>query len=191
MDQLDGSSGSTARVRGCGPAPLRVLPLVGLAFAGAASVSAAPRPAPRPTPVVLPPPWGGSEDGSPAGSLDPTARPAEPEPRLEPPPWRDGTSADDRGPGERVRRPRDRARLHPAIHGERRRAEQRLFPRAARRYTVRAGDTLWDIAAATLGSDDPRRIARYWPRIHRANRDVIGPDPDRIFPGQRLVLPGE
>jgi nucleoid-associated protein YgaU len=56
---------------------------------------------------------------------------------------------------------------------------------------VIAGDTLWDIAALALNTDDARRIARYWPRIHRANREVLGPDPSLIFPGTVLVLPAE
>jgi nucleoid-associated protein YgaU len=42
-----------------------------------------------------------------------------------------------------------------------------------------------------LETKDLRRIARYWPAIHRANRDVVGRDPSRIFPGQRLILPPE
>jgi nucleoid-associated protein YgaU len=58
-------------------------------------------------------------------------------------------------------------------------------------YTVRRGDSLWSIAAQILGTEDARRIARYWPLIHRANRGVIGPNPDLIMPGQRLRLPSE
>jgi hypothetical protein len=56
-------------------------------------------------------------------------------------------------------------------------------------YTVRRGDTLWSIAEQSLRTDDPRSVARYWPKIHRANRDVIGPDPSLIYPGQVLHLP--
>ena len=56
-------------------------------------------------------------------------------------------------------------------------------------HVVRPGDTLWGLAAEVLDTDDPRRIARYWPRIHKANRDVIGSNPDRLFPGQVLELP--
>ena len=63
--------------------------------------------------------------------------------------------------------------------------------RRCRRYTVREGDELWSIAARALRTDDPGRIARYWPRIHRANREVIGPNPRVIFPGQVLELPPE
>lgn len=56
-------------------------------------------------------------------------------------------------------------------------------------HVVRPGDSLWTIAAAALGTDDPVPVARYWARIHRANREVIGPNPDLIYPGQRLALP--
>jgi nucleoid-associated protein YgaU len=58
-----------------------------------------------------------------------------------------------------------------------------------RSHTVRTGDTLWSIAEQLLPGDDPRLVARYWPKIHRANRDVIGPDPSLIYPGQVLDLP--
>jgi nucleoid-associated protein YgaU len=53
------------------------------------------------------------------------------------------------------------------------------------------GDTLWDIAAGVLGTDDAARIARYWPAIHRANRHTIGHDPSLIIPGMVLHLPVE
>ena len=56
---------------------------------------------------------------------------------------------------------------------------------------VREGDTLWTIAAGTLGTDDVERVARYWPQIHRANRVLIGRNPNLIFPGQVLRLPGD
>ena len=63
--------------------------------------------------------------------------------------------------------------------------------RGGERYTVRPGDSLWDIAEMKLGTAEARRIARYWPRIHRANRAVIGGDPNLIVPGQVLTLPPE
>jgi nucleoid-associated protein YgaU len=56
-------------------------------------------------------------------------------------------------------------------------------------YAVLPGDTLWDIAGKVLKTDDLRAIARYWPRIHRENRDVIGADPNLLRPGQVLTLP--
>ncbi|MGO0575143.1 LysM peptidoglycan-binding domain-containing protein [Ornithinimicrobium panacihumi] len=56
--------------------------------------------------------------------------------------------------------------------------------------TVRAGDTLWDIAASHLGPEaTDEDIAEAWPRWYSANRDLIGPDPDHILPGQLLTIP--
>ena len=60
-----------------------------------------------------------------------------------------------------------------------------------RRYQVTAGDSLWSIAGRVLGTEDPRRIARYWPRIHRVNRGLIGTTPNLIKPGWVLDLPPE
>ncbi|MGI8621584.1 MAG: LysM peptidoglycan-binding domain-containing protein [Actinomycetota bacterium] len=54
-----------------------------------------------------------------------------------------------------------------------------------------AGDSLWTIASRVLDTDDLRLIARYWPRIHRANRDLIGATPNLIRPGWVLELPPE
>jgi nucleoid-associated protein YgaU len=55
---------------------------------------------------------------------------------------------------------------------------------------VRAGDTLWSVARGLLpnGAGDAA-INALWRRIHAANLDVVGADPDRIRPGQRLVVP--
>ncbi len=58
-------------------------------------------------------------------------------------------------------------------------------------HVVRTGETLWGIARKVLKTDDPRRIARYWPMLHRENRAVIGSNPNLILPGQVLVLPNE
>ena len=49
-------------------------------------------------------------------------------------------------------------------------------------YTVKSGDTLSAIAQRVYGK------ARHWQRIFEANRDTID-NPDRIFPGQVIVLP--
>lgn len=65
------------------------------------------------------------------------------------------------------------------------------IPPGERWHAVLPGETLWSIAARRLGTDDIRRIARYWPRIHRLNRAEIGPNPDLIRPGQVLELPSE
>jgi nucleoid-associated protein YgaU len=64
---------------------------------------------------------------------------------------------------------------------------------------VRSGDTLWDVAARHLAAQRPRRsgtgppsvadIAVEWPRWYALNRHIIGPDPDLLLPGQRLLVP--
>jgi hypothetical protein len=55
---------------------------------------------------------------------------------------------------------------------------------------VGTGDTLWSIAADALGGQaDTDEVAAAWPQWWHANRDVIGPDPGRLTPGQHLVEP--
>jgi len=55
---------------------------------------------------------------------------------------------------------------------------------------VLRGDSLWEIAARQLGpAATDAQIAAEWPRWWAANRDVIGPDPNVILPGQRLRPP--
>lgn len=56
-------------------------------------------------------------------------------------------------------------------------------PVQKRTYTVVPGDCLWYIADEQLG--DPYR----WPEIYEMNRDVIGGNPDLIYPGQVYTLP--
>jgi LysM domain-containing protein len=65
-------------------------------------------------------------------------------------------------------------------------------PHHVQHTVVRRGDSLWAIARARLGSRaDVASIARDVGRWHEANRDVIGPDPDLIHPGQRLAAPSK
>jgi hypothetical protein len=52
-----------------------------------------------------------------------------------------------------------------------------------RYHTVASGDWLSKIAAKYYGN------LHKWPVIYEANRDVVGPDPNLIRPGQRLVIP--
>ncbi|MGL5863603.1 MAG: LysM peptidoglycan-binding domain-containing protein, partial [Phycicoccus sp.] len=62
--------------------------------------------------------------------------------------------------------------------------------RQSSEVVVRRGDTLWSIAARHLGTAPlDSDIARAWPAWHAANRNVIGPDPDRLLPGQVLRAP--
>ena len=51
-----------------------------------------------------------------------------------------------------------------------------------RTYTVASGDTLWKIAERFYGNGS------HYTKIFEANTDVLK-DPDRIFPGQELVIP--
>lgn len=55
---------------------------------------------------------------------------------------------------------------------------------------VHRGDSLWSIAARELGPDaGPAAIDARWRRWYAANRSTIGPDPNLIMPGARLVPP--
>jgi nucleoid-associated protein YgaU len=60
----------------------------------------------------------------------------------------------------------------------------------AHTVVVRRGDTLWSISARLLaGTATDARVVRTWHRLHRLNLARIGPDPDLILPGTRLVVP--
>ena len=39
------------------------------------------------------------------------------------------------------------------------------------------------------GAADDADVAAYWPRLYALNRDLIGPYPDLLRPGQLLRLP--
>ena len=57
--------------------------------------------------------------------------------------------------------------------------------------TVQPGDSLWRIAAHSLGPDaTDADIDNAWRAWYFGNLDVIGDNPDRIVPGQSLVAPG-
>lgn len=65
-------------------------------------------------------------------------------------------------------------------------------PPPERRVLVSAGDSLWSIAESDLPADaTDARIAARWHALYAANRALVGPDPDLIVPGQRLLLPGK
>lgn len=64
------------------------------------------------------------------------------------------------------------------------------YPADREEYVVIPGDTLWDIAAKHLGPDaTPADIAAEWPRWYAANKEVVGPNPDFILPGEHLRPP--
>lgn len=55
---------------------------------------------------------------------------------------------------------------------------------------VRPGDSLWTIAGAGLGpAATDQQIAIAWPYWYRANRQLIGRDPNLLRPGTRLRRP--
>lgn len=54
---------------------------------------------------------------------------------------------------------------------------------SGRTYTVKRGDSLWKIAKHFYGA------GILWTRIYAANRDVVGKDPNKIYPGQVLTIP--
>ncbi|MCC3290466.1 LysM peptidoglycan-binding domain-containing protein [Arthrobacter sp. zg-Y1110] len=59
-----------------------------------------------------------------------------------------------------------------------------------REVVVAAGDTLWSLAASQLGPQaTDAETAALWPRWYELNREVIGPDPGLIRPGQVLAVP--
>ena len=61
---------------------------------------------------------------------------------------------------------------------------------ARREVPVRAGESLWTIAARELGPGaSDVDIAARWPLWYHANRNVIGSDPNVLLPGQLLSPP--
>jgi hypothetical protein len=65
-------------------------------------------------------------------------------------------------------------------------------PPVAGQHLVRPGDSLWSIAETALlasgSTATDAEVSAYWPRIYALNRDLVGPDPDLLHPGQLLRL---
>lgn len=59
----------------------------------------------------------------------------------------------------------------------------RPTPPPPRTYTVKPGDSLWAIARRVYGNGSKWRV------IYDANRNVIGKNPNLIYPGQVLRIP--
>ncbi|SKB04375.1 LysM peptidoglycan-binding domain-containing protein [Aeromicrobium choanae] len=57
-------------------------------------------------------------------------------------------------------------------------------------HVVAPGDSLWSIVRGRSPGADDTSLGAAVDRWYRANRDVIGDDPDLIQPGQRLDPPG-
>jgi hypothetical protein len=109
-------------------------------------------------------------------------RPHQRQEALPDPPTTPGPTAPD--PGSTSPGPAPRAPRAPA-------AATTATAAPAAGVLVRAGDSLWRIAAARLAPPgaDPATVARAVERLRAANRTRLGPDPDLIFPGTHLVLP--
>jgi len=58
-------------------------------------------------------------------------------------------------------------------------------PECGKPYEIASGDSLYDIARILYGRSSE------WSRIFYTNRDALGNDPARIFPGQTIVAPCE
>jgi hypothetical protein len=57
-------------------------------------------------------------------------------------------------------------------------------------HRVRDGDSLWTIAEQALPpGSSPAAVDKAWRALYRANRPVVGPDPDLIHPGDDLRIP--
>ena len=69
-------------------------------------------------------------------------------------------------------------------------AAARPRPVRADVVVVRPGDSLWSIAAGCCRpAPTDAVVTAAWHRLHRANLARVGPDPDLIHPGTRLVVP--
>lgn len=65
-------------------------------------------------------------------------------------------------------------------------------PEGGDTHVVLPGESLWSIARDHLSPDaGVGDIAELWPRIHTANREVLGENADLIHPGTHLEIPGD
>lgn len=73
-------------------------------------------------------------------------------------------------------------------------AADEAAPSDGRLHVVVSGESLWSIAEAAVPTSTPQRaqaVARYWRSIIELNIDTLeSGDPDLIFPGEQLQLPG-
>ena len=86
--------------------------------------------------------------------------------------------------------------LSPFFGGQREGTPSREVSPASRNHTTRSshqvvvGDSLWSIASHELSDDaSPPEILEYSLRSHAANLDVMGDNPNILYPGQTLTLP--
>ncbi|KEF04536.1 MULTISPECIES: LysM peptidoglycan-binding domain-containing protein [Streptomyces] len=94
-----------------------------------------------------------------------------------------GKPSEDEGPATGTGGAGDAGRRdgeHPSRGGD----AHRTDPASPGDYTVRPGDNLSAIA-------EDRGVSGGWPALYKANKGVIGGDPDLIHPGQRLDVTAE
>lgn len=87
-------------------------------------------------------------------------------------------------PGFTPAAPRVRPQADPGLLGA------RVAPRMDAEVVVHRGDSLWSIAAGHLGPDaSDAEVDVAWRQWFALNREVVGPDPDLLLPGQVLRVP--
>lgn len=163
VDALLTPRGAQPRAAGYVPAPVRrfVLLLCGVAISGGIAAPALATPGP----VHL-----GGQDHS--GRISISGLPF---------PDRATTGSTHAGPKPHAQ-PHAQSHPHSSASAQLRRAD--------RQVVVRPGDSLWSIAESHLpATAGNTQVATAWHAIYALNRDVIGPDPDRVEPGQLLDLP--
>jgi hypothetical protein len=118
---------------------------------------------------------------TPAPERPPCAGPCAPALVGLPTPDLDGLPYPDLPTGPPTRMPRPIAPGRAGPHGQVRPAQ----------VTVRVGDCLWTIATALAPPDaGVPAIAALTARLYAANRQLVGDDPDLIYPGTVLRAPG-
>ncbi len=149
-------------------------------------------PSPGPRPAATAPPAAVSRPPTPAAPTPPAsaaaptpAAPTSPAASVSP-----ATPVSPAAPADPADTGRSRTPGSATLPAPARAAAPTASPPAGGSYVVRPGDTLWGIAARRLGpAASPSLVAATWPRWYAANRPLLGPDPHRIRPGQRLVPP--
>lgn len=77
------------------------------------------------------------------------------------------------------------AENNPALEGAGSEQMQMMEGGDAASYTIQKGDNLWNLAKQHLG-DGTR-----WQEIYSQNQDILGSNPDLIYPGTEIKLPGQ
>lgn len=114
----------------------------------------------------------------------PSARPATPRPAATTPAVATSPTA-PASPTATPRHAAPRPAITPVVTGP-----VAVGPRVPGAVVVRAGDSLWGIAARDLGPGAcSAQVAQAWPRWWAANRVLLGDDPGLIHPGDQLAPP--